>query len=293
MMKRLATVVAIAALLLVSCGDDDDTTTQEGSGTSAAPGAETTEAEADGEPLKIGVISGLTGAYVELGESQANGANLAAKLLGGRAGNRPIEIIVRDDQLKPEAALREAQSLVQEEDVDFLTGCVSAATTLAVNQVAKEAGVPYLGTCQTEQLNRPPHYDADYTYHIAPTPSMYIRAAAPWICETLGTKIFLLLPDYAYGHEQNSAYINAIPETPGCEIGGTAWAPLGTTDFNPYIPQIENSGADAMVLGVAGRDQVSFMRQAQQFGLKDKVEIFSFSDLTFDEELGFELLEGM
>lgn len=279
-MRAMAVVLACTALLISSCGGS-----VAGGGGGDAGGAT--------EPVKIGVITGITGAYVQLGEEQRNGAELAVEMLGGRAGDRPIELIVRDDQLKPDVALREAQSLVQEEQVDFLVGCVSAATTLAMNQVATQAGVPYLGACQTEQLNRPPNFDPAVTYHLAPTPSQGITAASPFICGELGQRVFMLLPDYAFGHEQEIAYTAAIPAQPGCSVVGTAFFPLGTTDFNPYIPTIEGSGADVMVFGGVGRDQVSFLRQAAQFGLTERLRTFlTLEDLTFDEELGFDLVDG-
>ena len=278
-----ASLLACAALLVASCGG----TVGGGGGDAGGGDAGSTE------PLKVGVITGITGAYVQLGEEQKNGAELAVKLMGGKAGDRPIELLIRDDQLKPDIALREAQALVQEEQVDFLTGCVSAATTLAVNQVAKQAGVPYIGTCQTEQLNRPPNFDPAVTYHLAPTPSQAINAASPFICEELGQKVFMLLPDYAFGHEQEAAYAAAIPEQSGCSIVDTAFFPLGTTDFNPFIPTIEGSGADVLVYGGAGRDQVTFLRQAAQFGLTERIKTFlTIEDLTFDEELGFDLIDG-
>jgi ABC-type branched-subunit amino acid transport system substrate-binding protein len=281
-MRAKAGLLAGAMLLVAACGG-----TVGGGGGGGGGEAES------GEPLRIGVITGLTGAYVLLGEEQRAGAELAVEVLDGMAGDRPIELIIRDDQLKPDVALREAQALVQEEQVDFLTGCVSAATTLAVNQIASQAGVPYLGTCQTEQLNRPPNYDEEVTYHLAPTPSQAINAGSPFICSDLGKSVFLLMPDYAFGHEQEAAYKTAIPEQDGCNVVGTAYFPLGTTDFNPYIPTIEGSGADVLVFGGAGRDQVGFLRQAKQFGLTDRLKTFiSIEDLTFDDELGFELIDG-
>src|SRR5918997_7008821 len=183
-MRAKAGLLAGVTLLVTACG-----------GTVAGGGGGGGGGDGGGgstEPLRIGVITGLTGAYVQLGEEQRNGAELAVKLLGGQAGGRPIELHVRDDQLKPDIALREAQALVQVEQVDFLTGCVSAATTLAMNQIASQAGVPYLGTCQTEQLNRPPNYNAATTYHLAPTTSIPINAAVPYICGNLGKNMFLL-----------------------------------------------------------------------------------------------------
>ncbi len=280
-MRAKAGLVAGAALLVTACGG-----TVGGGGGGGAEAGST-------EPIKIGVITSLTGAYVQLGEEQKNGAELAVELLGGQIGERPIELVVRDDQLKPDVALREAQALVQEEQVDFLTGCVSAATTLAMNQIASQAGVPYLGACQTEQLNRPPNFDEATTYHLAPVPSQTTNAAAPFICGELGQSVFLLLPDYAYGYEQEAGYKTAIPEQSGCTVAGTAFFPLGTTDFNPYIPTIEGSGAQVLVFGGVGRDQVSFLRQAQQFGLTERFKtFFTLEDLSFDQELGFELIDN-
>lgn len=308
---RLCTGLAAMTLLLAACGGQttggEAGTTDEGTESStAAPtvdaatsseAAETEELtgatpeESHGEPIRIGVITGLTGAYVSLGEEQRNGAELAAELLGGQVGGRPLEVIVRDSALEPDTALREAQSLVQGEQVDFLTGCVSAATTLAINQVAQQAGIPYLGTCQTEQLIRPPNRGPD-TYHLAPATSQPIDAGMQWVCENLGTNVFFLLPDYAWGHEQNTAYQAGIEEA-GCTSAGLAWFPLGTSDFNAYIPQIEEASPDVLWFGGAGRDQVSFLGQAAQFGLADEMEIFiNIEDLTFDEEIGFDTLDG-
>ena len=282
-MRAKAGLLGGVLLLVAACGG----TVGGSSGGDGGGGGGSTE------PLKIGVITGLTGAYVQLGEEQKNGAELAADLLGGKAGDRPIQLIIRDSQLKPDVALREAQSLVQEEKVDFLTGCVSAATTLAINQIASQAGVPYLGTCQTEQLNRPPNFDPAVTYHLAPTPAQFTNSVSPFICSELGQKVFLLMPDYAFGHEQETGYKAAIPEQSGCNVVGTAYFPLGTTDYNPFIPTIEGSGADVLVFGGAGRDQVSFLRQAQQFGLTDRIKTYlSLEDLSFDQELGFDLIDG-
>src|SRR6476646_2248336 len=101
-MLRRGHVLLGAVLLTAACGG----TVGGGSGGGGAA-ADTGSTE----PLKIGVVTGLTGAYVQLGEQQKNGAELAAKLLGGKVGKRPLQIIVRDDQLKPDVALREAQSL--------------------------------------------------------------------------------------------------------------------------------------------------------------------------------------
>lgn len=265
------------ALLLTACGG----------------GFEESGGDAKGkEPIKIGVITGLSGPYVNLGRAQKRGAELAIEQLGGKVAGHNISVIVRDGQIEPDTALREAKSLVQSADVDFLTGCVSAATTLPMNQVAQQAGVPYIGTCQTEQLTRPPRYDPESTYHIAPLPSQVISAYLPWLCQNLGKEIYLLVPDYAWGHEQNAAYVSEAADA-GCKIAGRSWFPLGTTDFTPYIPKVRSANPDVLVFGGAGRDQINFMKQAEQFDLASDMEIFlNLEDLSFDREMGFGVVDN-
>jgi branched-chain amino acid transport system substrate-binding protein len=256
-----------------------------------AGGQSTAGGPTSGTPVKIGVVTGLTGTYAQLGEAQQNGAQLAIQELHGKAGNHPISVLVRDDQIKPDLALNQAKSLVQVNKVDFLTGCVSAATTVAINQVAKQAGIPYLGTCQTEALNRPPDFGPT-TFHIAPLPSQDVNAIMPWICQNLGKRVYFLQPDYAWGHEQYDAEQKAAPAD-GCTIAGVTFAPLGTSDWTPYIPKLEAANPEVLMVGMAGNDQVSFLKQAKQFNLQSRMKIFQFlEDLSFDEQMGFDVTAG-
>ena len=123
---------------------------------------------------------------------------------------------------------------------------------------------------------------------------MVVSAVTPWILKNLGKSVLLLEPDYAWGHEQADAFMKAIPANGGTIAGGAPiWAPLGTTDFTSYIPKIQAAKPDVVMLGAAGRDQENFLKQAKQFGLDKQMKIFQFlSDLSFDEEMGFEALSG-
>lgn len=275
--QRFGALLGAAAIAAVACGV---------SGT-----APSSNQSSDTTPIKIGVVTGLTGPYAQLGEAQKNGAELAIKVLGGKAGSHPISTVVRDDQIKPALALQQTTDLVQTEQVNFLTGCVSAATTLSINQVAKQAGIPYLGTCQTQSLSKKENFSAD-TFHIAPLPSQDVTAVIPWVLKNLGKNVALMLPDYAWGHEQGDAYAQVIPADGGT-IAATIFAPLGTADFTTYIPRLEASHADVVILGAAGRDQENFLKQAKQFGLDKQMKIFQFlADIAFDQEMGFDVISG-
>src|SRR2546422_11758932 len=74
------------------------------------------------EKLKIGVIATLSGPPAVLGQQLRNGFNLAVKTLGGKLGGREVEVIVADDELKPDLAVTKVKALVERDKVDFVVG---------------------------------------------------------------------------------------------------------------------------------------------------------------------------
>src|SRR5262252_8911701 len=81
----------------------------------------TTGAQAQ-EKLKIGIIATLSGPPAVLGQQLRNGFQLAVKTMGGKLGGRDVEVIVQDDELKPDVAVSKAKALVERDKVDFVVG---------------------------------------------------------------------------------------------------------------------------------------------------------------------------
>jgi branched-chain amino acid transport system substrate-binding protein len=251
-------------------------------GGGAAPVA---TAGAGGQPIKIGLVTGLSGTYAGLAQGQERGAELAVDEIGSVLG-RPLQLIARDDKIDPNEAAKQAEALVQTEQVDVLTGCVSAATTLAVNEVAKRAKVPYLGTCQTNALNDGKKDWSDVTFHMALTPWMNNQMVLPWITESLGKKVYIFAADYAWGSD-NIESISAWLSAHGLAPIGQSKAPLGTKDFTTFIPQIRAAAPEVTIVVNAGDDQANFLKQANQFGLSKESKLYSpVVDLPFDKQNG-------
>src|SRR3954453_21187785 len=89
------------------------------------------------DPIKIGVVTPLTGTYAGIGQQVRWGLELAAKEVnaaGGIAG-RQINLTVEDEEANPAVATQKAERLFQVTKVDFLTGTVNSGSTIAVAQV--------------------------------------------------------------------------------------------------------------------------------------------------------------
>ena len=57
------------------------------------------------EKLKIGILTTLSGPPAVIGTQQKNGFQLAVKTLASRLGGREVELIVQDEELKPDVAV--------------------------------------------------------------------------------------------------------------------------------------------------------------------------------------------
>jgi branched-chain amino acid transport system substrate-binding protein len=254
-------------------------------GEAAKPAAEAAKPATGGEPIKIGFSAALSGGLGGLGSDQARGGELAVEEIKTVLG-RPLQWIARDDKNDPGEASKQAEQLVTSDKVDMLTGCVSAATTLAINQVAKRAQILYLGTCQTNNLNDAKKDWSEYTFHFALTPWINNQMVMPWIYDNLGKKIYVLAADYAWGNE-NLESIQKWLQTKDVKPVGEAKSPFPTSDFTTFIPQIRAAAPEAVVAVLPGADQANFVKQATQFGLNKETKIYlPVVDTPFDQANG-------
>src|SRR3954464_2682250 len=91
------------------------------------------------DPIRVGVVTPLSGTYAPIGKQVRWGAELAVKEINAAGGvkGRPFELIFEDEEANPPVAVRKAEKLIQQDKVDLLTGTVNSGSTLAVGQVAE------------------------------------------------------------------------------------------------------------------------------------------------------------
>ena len=93
------------------------------------------------EPIKVGVISPLTGAWTVYGRAHASGFELAVDEINARGGvlGRPMEVVLGDSRTEPRIVVEQANRLIRQERVDFLAGTFSSAERQAGAPVVTQA----------------------------------------------------------------------------------------------------------------------------------------------------------
>ncbi len=227
---------------------------------------------AGGEPIKIGVISPMSGNYGDHGMLERMGMTAALEQAGEKALGRPVELVLADSETNPDVAARRARRLVEVDGCKYLMGAVSSSVAAAIAAVAEEKGALYFATNgNSDSLNA--DKASKHMFHVAPSMAMLVRGGADYVAKNLGKKWFYLTHDYSWGHS-GTDWARKSAAKLGVEEAGEIKVPLGTRDFSSQLTQIRQSGADVLVVTMAGFDNVALLKQLAEYRLYDKMKVW-------------------
>ena len=246
-------------------------------GTSPAP------ADAQGGPIKIGLLVPLTGAASALGKDMLNGTELYLDEINRQVAGRKIELIVEDTEGVTATALTKARKLVDQDHVAILTGGLLASTGYAIHPFADAAKIPttYPVMSSDDLTQRKP---ARWVVRTGWNSSQSTQAFGEWIAKNLKyKKIATVGFDYAFGWESVGGFQRTFEENGG-QIVQKIWTPLNTTDFSPFIAQIKGD-VDAVFTVFFGRGSLQFVKQYADAGLKAKIPLLGNGTVTDESVL--------
>jgi branched-chain amino acid transport system substrate-binding protein len=222
-------------------------------------------AQARTQPLRLGVLTDMSGVYSSLGgPGSVEAVRMAVEDFGGRVGDIPIEVLSGDHQNKPDLGAAIARRWIDEQGVDAILDVPTSSVALGVQFIAREKGVVAIfATCASESLTNEEcsptgiHYVYD-TYSLA-------NVTAKAVIATGGDTWFFVTADYAVGHALEKM-VGDVVAASGGKILGSVRAPLATADFSSFLLQAQASKAKIVALANAGTDTVTSIKQAQEFG---------------------------
>src|SRR6266699_1959079 len=209
--------------------------------------------------IKIGFPLPLTGPFGALAVDQQRGATLAMEELNAKNGilGRKVEVLFRDDQLKPAIGAQRTKELIENEHVQFVVGGLAAHVQMAINEQTKKSGVLFISVSQSDEISAKPD-TSPLTFHEALNPTITSRAVASFGIKELGKKWWIVYADYAFG-KQNTAVFTAIaPKLGGTLLGSTPY-PLGKPEFSTHLPRIQAAKPDVIYAVTPGADAVPFL----------------------------------
>ena len=224
------------------------------------------------EPVKIGVITTLSGGGAGLGIDTRDAIALAVK----KSGNTDVELVIEDDAQKPEIAVQLAEKMLQSDKVDLLTGIIWSNLAMAVvpNTVAQD--VFYLSPNAGPSALAGANCNLNY-FNVAYQNDNFHEAMGQYANQDY-KKVFILAPNYPAGKDSLTGFKRFYKG----ELTGEVYTQVGQTDYAAEIAQIRNSGADAVFFFLPGGMGISFMKQYAQSGVTIPVMGPGFS---FDQDV--------
>jgi branched-chain amino acid transport system substrate-binding protein len=233
-------------------------------------------------PIKIGVVTPLSGTYTPIGEQVKMGLDINAK---GGINGRKIDLIYEDEEANPAVATQKAEKLFQVEKVDFLTGTVNSGSTLAVGQVA-ERNKKLIATTVSFADSITGDKCSPNVFRVNARAGMQSAALAAWVDKEIPkANIFFIGPDYLMGRSTVSAFKKASTEK-GAKDVGEVFAPLGNKDYSPYFGQVRSAKPNVIYTSVAGNDTVRLFTQMDDYGINKGVTIVGASGTVTSQNLG-------
>jgi branched-chain amino acid transport system substrate-binding protein len=225
------------------------------------------------DPLRIGCPLPLTGPFAALAADMQRGAVLAADALNAKGGvmGRKVEVLFRDDQLKPAIGAQRTKELIENERVQFIVGGLAAHVQMAINEQTKKSKVLFISTSQSDEISAKPD-TSPITFHEALNPTITSRVVGTWVAQNLGKKWWIIYADYAWGKQNNAVLTEVLKKQGGTLLGSTPY-PLGSAEFSAHLPKIQAAKPDVLMNVAPGADNVALHKQVISYGMKGQMKM--------------------
>jgi branched-chain amino acid transport system substrate-binding protein len=242
-------------------------------GAAATQGLFPTVLRAQGDSLRIGCPLPLTGPFAALAADMQRGAQLAQDELNAKGGvmGRKVEVLFRDDELKPAVGAQRTKELIENQKCQFIVGGLAAHVQMAINEQTKKAKVLFISTSQSDEISAKPD-TSPITFHEALNPTITSRVMGTWIAQNLGKKWWIIYADYAWGKQNNAVLQDTLAKQGGTLLGATPY-PLGSAEFSAHLPKIQAAKPDVIVSVTPGADNIAYLKQARSFGLDKTMKL--------------------
>ena len=221
--------------------------------------------------IKIGMITDKVGVAKAYAEPVAAGVSFAVKELNAKGGilGRQIELLVEDDQAKPDVSATVARKLVDAGAVFILSVSLTPATQQA-QSVTKDSKTPHMtpsnsGDTLTTQIDNPNFWQT------GPLASTQIATLLSYAKNNNYKKVALIGENSDLGQLTNK-FFKAGLEKAGVQIVAEEVVPGGSTTADPQMQKVRAANPDALFMtGITTGPNLLILKSYRQLGIKTPV----------------------
>jgi urea transport system substrate-binding protein len=232
-------------------------------------------AAAIGPPVRVGILHSLTGTMADSESAVVDATLLAIEEINAQGGvlGRPVEPVIADGRSDPAVFAREAERLIDDEQVVTVFGCWTSSSRKTVVPLFEARDHLLVYPVQYEGIEQSPA-----VVYTGAAPNQQILPAVEWAFSTLGKRRFFLVgSDYVFPHAANAIIRDALGAL-GAEVVGEAYVPFGSSAVRAIVEQIVAARPDIVLNTINGSSNDAFYQELRRAGVHTKdVPTLSFS----------------
>jgi branched-chain amino acid transport system substrate-binding protein/urea transport system substrate-binding protein len=223
-----------------------------------------------GATIKVGAVQPFSGGLELFGQQARIGLDLAAAEInaaGGIMGHR-VELLYEDNKTDPKTSIERARKLIQRDQVIAVSGPITSNARDAMAGTMKRLKTPLLYATNYEGggCDR-------YLFFFNTVPNQDTAPLIPYLQEAgVGTSYYMFGADYVWPQNMFKAAKEMIGKIGG-KVLGEEYTPWGIKDFSSVIRKIGDTGAEILLFALPGADGITFIKQAEEFGLMRKLTV--------------------
>jgi branched-chain amino acid transport system substrate-binding protein len=266
--RRRFLAASSAAAAIAACGP---AATPNPSGAATASTAATAS---PGPALKIGQLLPFTKVYAELGNSMKRATDLYLKQKDNKLANRPVTVIYADEANDPVIGAQMTNKFIDSDRVDLMMGIVATPIAYAVRNAIDAAKLIFIetnagGNALTRTTNNcTPSCKSKYIFRSSFSSYQISYPIGEYFATQKGVKeVFTFVADYGFGNESAADFTTGFTKGGG-KITGSLKAPLGSSDFLPYVTQIKAQNTKDVYSFFSGTDAINYIKAWTQLGMQ-------------------------
>ena len=255
---------------------------------------------AQARPVPVGAVLPFSGGLELFGEQARFGLDLARAEINAKGGilGRPVEILYRDSKTDPKTAAERTRELIQRDDAIAVAGEILSSSREAMAPIIEGLRTPLLYATNYEGATDAGGGCGRYLFFFNTVPNQDTAPLIPWLTANgKGSRYYMFGQNYVWPRNMFKAAKPMIAAARGTVLA-EEYTPGGKKDFLPTIRKIADSGAQILLFALPGADGITFIKQAEEFGLLRRVTVafLGFSETylgAFGEGKGENMVAGV
>ena len=223
-------------------------------------------AYAQGEPIKVGILTPLTGAGGADGPRMMKAMQAVFEEVNKAGGvdGRMIQTVVEDDQTNPEAAVRAARKLIEVDKVPIIMGTWASAVTTAVLPICWESKTFMMTVSGADSISLLPHQG--YMIRTQPTSKLQAIAHGDYIVST-GRKKLSVIGIQAPFAQSTKEHLDTVMKAAGGSVVSHIIYEKDKSTYRSEIDQAMKGNPDYLYLNGYAPDTVVVLRDLYKAGI--------------------------